>query len=235
MSEYTEKHSVSRLTGAPPGYIGFEDGGQLTEAVRRRPYRVVLLDEIEKAHPEVHTVLLQVLDDGRLTDSHGRVVSFRNAVIILTSNVGSRDILALGERGASGEEIRRRVLAELRRAFRPEFLNRVDDTVVFHSLKREEIEAIVRLQLDRIRERLARQAVAIEAGDDAISALARDAYAPACGAREIRRVLQRRVETPVARLLLAGETGAEAAVLRLETDGGGAVRLAPVRVGAAPA
>ncbi len=235
MSEYTEKHSVSRLTGAPPGYIGFGDGGQLTEAVRRRPYRVVLLDEIEKAHPEVHTVLLQVLDDGRLTDSHGRVVSFRNAVIILTSNVGSRDILALGERGASGEEIRRRVLAELRRAFRPEFLNRVDDTVVFHSLKREEIEAIVRLQLDRIRERLAEQAVAIEAGDDAISALARDAYAPACGAREIRRVLQRRVETPAARLLLAGETGAEAAVLRLETDGGGAVRLAPVRVEAAPA
>ncbi len=234
MSEYTERHSVSRLTGAPPGYIGFEEGGQLTEAVRRRPYRVVLLDEIEKAHPEVHTVLLQVLDDGRLTDSRGRVASFRNTVIILTSNTGSRDILALGERGASGEEIRRRVLAALRRVFRPEFLNRVDDTVVFHSLARPEIEAIVRLQLDRIRERLAEQAVSIEADDDAIGALARDSYAPASGAREVRRVLQRQVETPAARLLLAGETGPGGA-LRLETDRAGAVRLAPVRLESAPA
>ncbi len=226
MSEYTEKHSVSRLTGAPPGYIGFEEGGQLTEAVRRRPYRVVLLDEIEKAHPEVHTVLLQVLDDGRLTDSHGRVVSFRNTVLILTSNVGSRDILDLTERGSSWEEVRRRVLSELRRSFRPEFLNRIDETVVFRSLTREEIEAIVRLQLERLETRLRERSIALEATDEAVRILAAESYAPASGAREVRRVLQQRVETPAARLLLSGDAGPGRA-LRLEATPDGRVRLAP--------
>ena len=225
MSEYTEKHSVSRLTGAPPGYVGFEQGGQLTEAVRRRPFSVVLFDEIEKAHPEVHTVLLQVLDDGRLTDSHGRVVDFRNTLLILTSNVGSAEILALTERGAGYAGIRERVLAELRRAFRPEFLNRVDETVVFRSLTREQVAEIVGLQLERLRTRLAEQGVGLEVADEARLALAASSYEPAYGARPVRRAIAAQVETPAARLLLAGEVAAGGAVWVLPDGEDGGVRL----------
>ena len=223
MSEYTEKHSVSRLTGAPPGYVGFEQGGQLTEAVRRRPFSVILLDEIEKAHPEVHTVLLQVLDDGRLTDSHGRVVDFRNTLLILTSNVGSAEILSLAERGAGYDEIRGRVLSELRRAFRPEFLNRVDETVVFRSLTREQVAEIVGLQLERLRTRLAEQGVGLVVDDEARRALAASSYEPAYGARPVRRAISSQVETPAARMLLSGEV-APGGTLRVEADAEGGVR-----------
>ena len=223
MSEYTEKHSVSRLTGAPPGYVGFEQGGQLTEAVRRRPFSVILLDEIEKAHPEVHTVLLQVLDDGRLTDSHGRVVDFRNTLLILTSNVGSAEILSLAERGAGYDEIRGRVLSELRRAFRPEFLNRVDETVVFRSLTREQVAEIVGLQLEQLRTRLAEQGVGLVVDDEARRALAASSYEPAYGARPVRRAISAQVETPAARMLLSGQV-APGGTLRVEADAEGGVR-----------
>ena len=232
MSEYSEKHSVSRLTGAPPGYVGFEQGGQLTEAVRRRPFSVILFDEIEKAHPEVHTVLLQVLDDGRLTDSRGRVVDFRNTLLILTSNVGSAEILSLAERGAGYDEIRGRVLSELRRAFRPEFLNRVDETVVFRSLTREQVAEIVGLQLERLRTRLAEQGVGLVVADGARRALAASSYEPAYGARPVRRAISSQVETPAARMLLGGEL-APGGTLGVNPDGKGGVKVvavAPERV-----
>ena len=227
MSEYGEKFAVSRLVGAPPGYVGFEDGGQLTEAVRRRPFSVVLFDEIEKAHPEVHTVLLQVLDDGRLTDSQGRVVDFRNALLILTSNVGSAEILSLAERGAGYGEIRGRVIAELRRAFRPEFLNRVDETVVFESLSREQVAEIVGLQLERLRTRLSEQGIGMGVSPDARRALAAASYEPAFGARPVRRTIQRLVETPAARLILAGELEAPGTLGVVAGEGGG-VALRPI-------
>ena len=233
MSEYGEKFAVSRLVGAPPGYVGFEDGGQLTEAVRRRPFSVVLFDEIEKAHPEAHTVLLQVLDDGRLTDSHGRVVDFRNALLILTSNVGSGEILSLAERGAGYGEIRRRVLAELRRAFRPEFLNRVDETVVFESLSREQVAEIVGLQLERLRTRLAEQGIGMGVSPEARRALAARSYEPAFGARPVRRTIQRLVETPAARLILAGELEAPGTLgVEADAEGGVALRSLPAAVAA---
>ena len=228
MSEYGEKFAVSRLVGAPPGYVGFEDGGQLTEAVRRRPFSVVLFDEIEKAHPEVHTVLLQVLDDGRLTDSQGRVVDFRNALLILTSNVGSGEILSLAERGAGYGEIRGRVIAELRRAFRPEFLNRVDETVVFESLSREQVAEIVGLQLERLRTRLAEQGIGMRVSPEARRALAAASYEPAFGARPVRRTIRRLVETPAARLILAGELEAPGTLGVVAGEGGGvALRALP--------
>ena len=228
MSEYGEKFAVSRLVGAPPGYVGFEDGGQLTEAVRRRPFSVVLFDEIEKAHPEVHTVLLQVLDDGRLTDSQGRVVDFRNTLLILTSNVGSGEILSLAERGAGYGEIRRRVIAELRRAFRPEFLNRVDETVVFESLSREQVAEIVGLQLERLRTRLSEQGIGMAVSPEARRALAAASYEPAFGARPVRRTIQRLVETPAARLILAGELEAPGTLGVVAGEGGGvALRALP--------
>ena len=228
MSEYGEKFAVSRLVGAPPGYVGFEDGGQLTEAVRRRPFSVVLFDEIEKAHPEVHTVLLQVLDDGRLTDSQGRVVDFRNTLLILTSNVGSAEILSLAERGAGYPEIRRRVLAELRRAFRPEFLNRVDETVVFESLSREQVAEIVGLQLERLRTRLSEQGIGMGVSDEARRALAARSYEPAFGARPVRRTIQRLVETPAAGMILAGELEAPGSLgVGADAEGGVALRALP--------
>ena len=224
MSEYTERHSVARLTGAPPGYVGYEEGGQLTEAVRRHPYAVVLLDEIEKAHPEVHTVLLQVLDDGRLTDSQGRLVDFRNAVFILTSNVGSGEILEMTERGASYEEMRDRVTQEIRRSFRPEFLNRVDEMVVFRSLERDQIGKIVEIQLDRLRARLKDQQIDLAADPEAIRLLANLGYDRLYGARPVRRAIQQQVETPAARMMLEGSLGPRA-TLRVEAEGA-EVRLA---------
>jgi len=205
MSEYMEKHAVSRLLGAPPGYIGFEQGGQLTEAVRRKPYSVLLLDEVEKAHPDVFNVLLQLLDDGRLTDSHGRTVNFQNTIVIMTSNIGSEFLLdGIDAEGhvdtAAGEQ----VLTALKQHFRPEFLNRVDDTVVFSPLSRSVIAEVVKLFLNELKQRLAEQQVILDMTDAAVDWLAREGYDPVYGARPLKRFIQSHLETPVARLLIAG-------------------------------
>jgi ATP-dependent Clp protease ATP-binding subunit ClpB len=206
MSEYQERHTVSRLVGAPPGYVGFEEGGQLTEAVRRRPYSVVLFDEIEKAHADIFNTLLQVLDDGRLTDAQGRTVDFRNTVVIMTSNIGSPFLLeGVTEDGQISEDVRVRVMAELRDRFRPEFLNRVDDVVLFKPLTRVEIERIVDLQLADLRRRLVERRVELELTVDARRYIAETAYDPVYGARPLRRYIQREVETRIARGLLSGE------------------------------
>ncbi|MBR0458561.1 MAG: ATP-dependent chaperone ClpB [Victivallales bacterium] len=203
MSEYMEKYAVSRLVGAPPGYIGHDEGGQLTEAVRRRPYCVLLFDEIEKAHPDVFNILLQVLDDGRLTDSHGRVVDFKNTVIIMTSNIGSRDIVDFD--GKDYTKMHDRVIAQLRDAFRPEFLNRLDDIVVFHRLEKKHINAIVDLQVNSFAKRLESQRISLEITDEARQALAEEGYDPVYGARPLKRVITRRLENPVSRMIIAGE------------------------------
>ena len=210
MSEYMEKHAVARLIGAPPGYVGFDEGGQLTEAVRRRPFSVVLFDEIEKAHPDVFNTLLQILDDGRLTDSHGRTVDFKNVVVIMTSNVGSDRILAHGTEltdrdSAAYGTMRDEVLGELRQQFRPEFLNRIDDIVVFHGLTREHLGAIVEILLGRLRARLADREIELRLTDAARAHLTAVGYDPVYGARPLKRVLQKEVETQLGRRILAGE------------------------------
>ncbi len=201
MSEYQERHTVARLIGAPPGYVGYEEGGQLTEAVRRRPYSVVLFDEIEKAHPEVFNVLLQVLDDGRLTDGQGRTVDFRNTVIIMTSNIGSQYIVDVA---TVQKEVERRVMEALRGAFRPEFLNRVDDIVIFHALSREQLKQIIEIQLGRLRKLVAERQITIDLTDAAKDMLISEGYDPAYGARPLKRVLQRRVQDPLAVEILQG-------------------------------
>ncbi len=207
MSEYQEKHTVARLIGAPPGYVGYEEGGQLTEAVRRRPYSVILFDEIEKAHHDVFNVMLQILDDGRLTDGQGRVVDFKNTIVIMTSNIGSHRILEY--RGAfEGEEYRRMkeaVEEEMRRHFRPEFLNRVDEIIVFHALSEEHLKKIVEIQLDRVRQRLAERHIELELTDAARAHLVRAGYDPNYGARPLKRAIQREIETPLGRRILKGE------------------------------
>ncbi len=206
MSEYQERHTVSRLMGAPPGYVGYEEGGQLTEAVRRRPYSVVLFDEIEKAHADVFNVYLQILDDGRLTDAQGRTVDFKNTVLIMTSNVGSHEILAHAERGERDyEAMREEVLARLRSHFRPEFLNRVDEVVVFHTLTREQITAIVEIQLHRLHDRLAARRISILLTPEATALLADRSYDPQYGARPLKRTIQSMLETPLSRMIIAGE------------------------------
>ena len=215
MSEYMEKFAVSRLVGAPPGYVGFEDGGQLTEAVRRKPYCVVLLDEIEKAHPDVFNMLLQVLDDGRLTDSHGRTVSFKNTVVIMTSNLGSQLIAG----GSIDEKTREAVTSLLKERFRPEFLNRLDETLMFSPLGRDEIAKIVRLQIAALAKRLAEQEISIEADDAAVELLAEKGYDPAYGARPVKRTIQRLVETPLARAIVAGEYPPGSVVRATARDG----------------
>jgi ATP-dependent Clp protease ATP-binding subunit ClpB len=199
MSEYQERHTVSRLVGAPPGYVGYEEGGQLTEAVRRRPYSVVLLDEIEKAHSEVFDVLLQVLDDGRLTDGHGRTVDFRNTVLIMTSNIRSAE--------------------SLRDHFRPEFLNRIDEIVEFKALSRDQLGEIVELQLQRLRERLAERELRLELTDSAKEALAEAGWDPAYGARPLKRAIQRLLENPLALRLLEGDFG-PADTIRVDAQNG---------------
>ncbi|MGH7582233.1 MAG: AAA family ATPase, partial [Gemmatimonadales bacterium] len=205
MSEYMEKHAVARMIGAPPGYIGYEEGGQLTEAVRRRPYSVLLFDEIEKAHPDVFNLLLQVLDDGRLTDSQGRVVDFRNTVIVMTSNIGSRYILETKDISPSGwPEVEEKVLSELRAHFRPEFLNRVDDIVVFRPLTREDLDHIVALQLARLRTLVAAKGLVLDVSHDAMSWLANEGYDPLFGARPLKRVIQRELQNPIALQILEG-------------------------------
>jgi ATP-dependent Clp protease ATP-binding subunit ClpB len=205
MSEYMEKHAVARLIGAPPGYVGFEEGGQLTETVRRQPYAVLLFDEIEKAHPDVFNVLLQLLDDGRLTDAHGRTVDFRNVVVIMTSNVGSPHILESARAGRPAEVVRDEVLRLLQQQFRPEFLNRVDDVIVFHALDEAQVAHIAELQLERLRERLAQRRVNLELTPAALAQLARIGFDPVFGARPLKRALQQHLETPLARRILAGE------------------------------
>jgi ATP-dependent Clp protease ATP-binding subunit ClpB len=206
MSEYQEKHTVARLVGAPPGYIGYDEGGQLTEAVRRRPYSVVLFDEIEKAHHDVFNVMLQVLDDGRLTDGQGRTVNFQNTIVIMTSNIGSSRILEYhgGFAGAAYEAMKEAVQEEMRRHFRPEFLNRVDEIIVFHALSEEQLKQIVEIQLGRLRARLADRHINLELTDRARLNLVRTGYNPHYGARPLKRAIQKKIETPLGRLLLQG-------------------------------
>jgi ATP-dependent Clp protease ATP-binding subunit ClpB len=220
MSEYMEKHSVARLIGAPPGYVGYEEGGQLTEAVRRRPYSVILFDELEKAHWDVFNILLQILDDGRLTDSHGRTVDFKNTIIIMTSNIGSHLILEhRGGTGESYERMKEAVLAELRRTFRPEFLNRVDEIVVFHALTEEHLARIVEIQIERLRERIRDRRIELELTERAKARLAEWGYDPVFGARPLKRVIQREVETPLAKLILQGEVRDNSLVI-VDEEGG---------------
>ena len=204
MSEYMEKHAVSRLIGAPPGYVGYEEGGQLTEAVRRRPYAVILFDEVEKAHPDVFNVMLQILDDGRVTDGQGRTVDFTNTVLILTSNIGSQSILDLAGDPGRHSEMEALVNGALRSHFRPEFLNRLDETIIFHSLKQEELRKIVDLQVQRLAKRLDDKRIALVLNADALDWIAAVGYDPVYGARPLKRAIQRELETPIAKSILAG-------------------------------
>ena len=203
MSEFMEKHSVARLIGAPPGYVGYEEGGYLTELVRRKPYSVILLDEIEKAHPDVFNILLQVLDDGRLTDGHGRTVDFKNTVLVMTSNLGS-DLIQATSGEVSYEEMRDGVMGVVTQQFRPEFLNRIDDAVVFHPLDRDEIARIAALVLQKLQFRLSEHGVCVNLDDAAISLLVDAGYDPVYGARPLRRALQTHLENPLAEAMLSG-------------------------------
>ena len=220
MSEYMEKHSVSRLIGAPPGYVGYAEGGQLTEAVRRKPYSVILFDEVEKAHPDVFNVLLQVLDDGRITDSQGRTVDFKNTIIIMTSNIGGADIAAEG--GNISDKVREEVMSELKAHFRPEFLNRIDETILFNALSRENIKGIVDLMLADLNKRLADREIRIELTDAAKEAVVEQGYDQVYGARPLKRYLQKNVETLVARMILSGQVSTDKPVV-LDYDGKGLV------------
>ena len=218
MSEFMEKHSVSRLIGAPPGYVGYEEGGYLTEAVRRRPYSVILMDEVEKAHPDVFNVLLQVMDDGRLTDGQGRTVDFRNAVIVLTSNLGSDVIQQM-----AGEEhyqrMRAAVMEVVRVAFRPEFINRLDDIVVFHPLRREQIRSIARIQIRFLQKRLADRDMKLVVDDAALDHLGEAGFDPVYGARPLKRAIRAQLENPLAQEILAGRFG-PGDVIEVEVDNG---------------
>jgi ATP-dependent Clp protease ATP-binding subunit ClpB len=207
MSEYQEKHTVSRLIGAPPGYVGYEEAGQLTEAVRRRPYAVVLFDEIEKAHPEVLNVMLQLLDDGRLTDGKGRTVDFRNTVVIMTSNVGSHYIAERAVRGETDldEGVRRELTEALRQHFKPEFLNRVDEIIFFHALRRDDIRRIIDIQLATLLKRLEDRKLRLDLSDAARDLIVAEGYDPVYGARPLRRTLQRRLLDPLALAVLQGD------------------------------
>ncbi|MDX1632718.1 MAG: AAA family ATPase, partial [Thermoanaerobaculia bacterium] len=218
--EYMERHAVSRLIGAPPGYVGYEEGGQLTEAVRRKPYSVILFDEIEKAHRDAFNVLLQILDDGRITDSQGHTVDFKNTVIIMTSNVGSHHLLeGVTAEGEIEETTQETVLQELRGQFRPEFLNRVDEIVLFKPLRLDEIEQIVDLQTQDLRERLAERGLTLSLTDEARSFVARQGFDPVYGARPLKRYLQRHLETRIGRALIAGEA-VEGSSVTVEVDDG---------------
>jgi ATP-dependent Clp protease ATP-binding subunit ClpB len=202
MSEYMEKHSVARLIGAPPGYVGYDEGGQLTETVRRRPYSVILFDEIEKAHPDVFNVMLQILDDGRVTDSQGRMVDFKNTIIIMTSNIGSQFILDVAGDESKYEEMRSRVMEAMQASFRPEFLNRIDELIIFHGLGKEHLRRIVKLQIARLAKRLDDQNLILEVKEDALDFIADVGYDPVYGARPIKRAIQRYLETLIAKAIL---------------------------------
>jgi ATP-dependent Clp protease ATP-binding subunit ClpC len=213
MSEYMEKHSVSRLVGSPPGYVGYDEGGQLTEAVRRKPYSVVLLDEIEKAHPDVFNILLQILEDGRLTDAQGRKVDFRNTIVVMTSNIGAGEISknqTLGftvgdEQGLSYDDMKARVMGELKKVFRPELLNRIDEIIVFHKLEKDEILRIVDIKMKRLRDQMAVHGATVELTQAAKELLAEEGYDPAMGARPLLRAIQRLIEDPLADFVLGRE------------------------------
>ena len=228
MSEFMEKHSVARLIGAPPGYVGYEEGGALTEAIRRRPYQVVLFDEIEKAHPDVFNVLLQVLDDGRLTDGQGRTVDFKNTIIIMTSNLGAEFLTQMGENDEV-DSVRELVLGVVRQSFRPEFLNRVDEIILFHRLHRKEMGAIVDIQLERLAKLLAERKITLELGADARGWLADKGYDPVYGARPLKRAIQRYIQDPLSERILSGDfpdgskilvsTGSDRLVFAANTSG----------------
>ena len=206
MSEYMEKHTVSRLIGAPPGYVGYEEGGQLTEAIRRRPYAVILLDEIEKAHPDVFNILLQILDDGRVTDNQGRTVNFKNTVIIMTSNIGASHLLeSIEQNGSVTDQATKAVNRELQNHFRPEFLNRIDETVIFKPLQMNEIKQIVTLLVNDLRVRLREQQLDLQLSDAALEGISQAAYDPIYGARPLKRYLQRQLETQIGRAIIKGE------------------------------
>ena len=230
MSEYMEKHSVSKLVGSPPGYVGFEEGGQLTEKVRRKPYSVILFDEIEKAHPDVFNILLQILDDGQLTDSQGRRVDFKNCVIIMTSNVGARNISEPKSLGFASERtaadvqknIRSGVTEELRRMFRPEFLNRVDDIIVFSQLSEDEIAEIARLMLSSLEKRLKANGINASFDDSAVRLLAKEGFDPVYGARPLRRAIQSKVEDLIAEKMLDGEIN-QGSLITVSADGDGII------------
>ncbi|MDD1438281.1 ATP-dependent chaperone ClpB [Dolichospermum sp. ST_sed10] len=205
MSEYMEKHAVSRLIGAPPGYVGYEEGGQLTESIRRRPYAVILFDEIEKAHPDVFNIFLQILDDGRVTDAQGRTVDFKNSIIIMTSNIGSQYILDLAGDDNRYDEMRNRVMEAMRNSFRPEFLNRLDELIIFHSLQKSELRHIVQLQVDRLKQRLTDRKISLKLSSSALDFLAEVGYDPVFGARPLKRAIQRELETQIAKAILRGD------------------------------
>jgi ATP-dependent Clp protease ATP-binding subunit ClpB len=205
MSEFMEKHSVARLIGAPPGYVGYDEGGYLTEAVRRKPYAVILFDEVEKAHPDVFNVLLQVLDDGRMTDGQGRTVDFKNTVVVMTSNLGSHEIQRLA--GEELDVIKDTVMGEVRKHFRPEFINRIDEIVVFHALDNTQIRAIAKIQIKRLEQRLAAQDMKLDVSDAALAEVAKVGFDPLYGARPLKRAIQQQIENPVARLVLEGRFG----------------------------
>jgi ATP-dependent Clp protease ATP-binding subunit ClpB len=205
MSEYMEKHSVSRLIGAPPGYVGYDEGGQLTEAVRRHPYSVILFDEIEKAHPDVFNILLQLLDDGRLTDNQGRTVDFKNTIVIMTSNIGSAYLTEnIHQDGTIDADVKEQVIEELKRNFRPEFINRIDDIVVFSPLTENQIHRIIDLSLNALERRLEERDMSVEMSPAAKSVVARDAYDPHYGARPVKRYMQKNVETAIAEMIIKG-------------------------------
>lgn len=218
MSEFMEKHSVARLIGAPPGYVGYEEGGHLTEAVRRRPYSVILFDEIEKAHPDVFNILLQILDDGRMTDGHGRTVDFKNTILIMTSNLGSQFIMELGEENR--EEMKRRVEDILHQQFRPEFLNRIDEIITFHGLSKENLGRIVDIQFSQLQQRLADQKFKVELTDAARGFIINAGYDPAFGARPLKRAIQRHIQDGLAMEILDG-TFAHGDTIRVDVDTGG--------------
>lgn len=212
MSEYMEKHSVARLIGAPPGYVGYEAGGYLTEQVRRKPYSVILFDEVEKAHPDVFNVLLQALDDGRMTDGQGRTVDFKNTVMVMTSNLGSSEIARLAEAGTPDDAIAIAVMEEVKHYFRPEFINRIDEVVVFHGLSAENIQGIAKIQLQRLAQRLVEQDMTLNVSDAAVAAIAKEGFDPAYGARPLKRAISQYIENPLARAILAGQYGPNATI-----------------------
>jgi ATP-dependent Clp protease ATP-binding subunit ClpB len=220
MSEYMEQHSVARLIGAPPGYVGYDEGGQLTEAVRRNPYCVILFDEIEKAHVQVLNVLLQVLDDGRLTDGHGRTVDFSNTVIIMTSNVGSEFLTTAGANGTVPQEAKNMVMHAMKKHFRPEFLNRLDDVLIFHPLARAHLAKIVRVQLQLVQNRLADRKIRVDVDDSAVAFIGSVAYDPVYGARPLRRYLERHIVTNLSRMLLSNQL-TENCIVHISAQGTG--------------
>ena len=239
MSEYMEKHAVSRLVGSPPGYIGYDEGGQLTEAVRRKPYSVLLLDEIEKAHPDVFNILLQILEDGRLTDAQGRTVDFRHCIVIMTSNIGASEIARntpLGfavsddETGITYDDMKTRITGELKKVFRPEFLNRIDEVIVFHKLAKDEIKEIVDLLLRRIRESMAERELQLELSEPAKDMLVDKGWDPAMGARPLRRAIQRYVEDPLADFVLRSQVPSGSTVMVDRSTGTARARATEVKL-----